>query len=116
MSDLISRQDAINAIEKHYDTTQGVFSPLSDYEFGRNQMCETAINELEDLKSPPIKGEFDRAIESLNYAIECVKSYKNIVSSGNCNTCTVENCGHKPKWGELVRYNCFLYRGEDNAE
>lgn len=32
----------------------------------------------------------------------------------NCNNCKAENCQYKPKCGQMVRYRCPLWKGEQN--
>ena len=45
--------------------------------------------------------------------IQSVKSdmwlLREIISLPNCNDCKNKDCGHKPKWGEHIRYNCPLH-------
>ena len=43
-----------------------------------------------------------------------LKHYKRIIESGDCNVCDIKKvCIHKPKCGELVRYNCPHYRTKE---
>ena len=41
-----------------------------------------------------------------------LKNLKMIYDSGDCNTCNIGNCNIKPKLGQMVRYNCYYYKGE----
>lgn len=54
--------------------------------------------------------------EETNYILDCLMSYRDIVNSGDCNTCAQKNCTYKPKPGQLVRYNCFLYVSKEEIE
>lgn len=41
---------------------------------------------------------------------EWLKAYKEIIESGDCNTCRASrNCCFLPQIGRLVRYNCPFY-------
>lgn len=49
----------------------------------------------------------DEAIGKLSYILDCLRVYKQISESGNCNDCgKIKTCEYKPQWGEMVRYNC----------
>lgn len=52
----------------------------------------------------------DDIISGVSYVLECLEALREITESGDCNSCEFEKfCDHKPKYGELVRYNCCLY-------
>lgn len=56
----------------------------------------------------------NKVIADVAYICDVLISYRNILKSGDCNTC-VGKCGdYKPKPGQMVRYNCphFLAREE----
>lgn len=57
----------------------------------------------------------DDAIRDVAYILDTLMAYRNIVDSGDCNRCEKQNtCGYAPKPGQLVRYNCPIYkRAED---
>lgn len=38
-----------------------------------------------------------------------------LVTYNSCNNCKVHNCKYEPKWGEPIRCNCPLWKGEDDA-
>lgn len=38
----------------------------------------------------------------------------NISTYNNCNNCKDKECKHKPNWGDSVRWNCPLWRGEED--
>lgn len=46
----------------------------------------------------------------LNYA----KLGYEISTCDNCNNCKRKLCEHRPRWGQTVRWNCPLWRGEDD--
>lgn len=52
----------------------------------------------------------DVVIANISYLLEVLRSYKEIIKSGNCNTCDYKlTCDYRPKAGQLVRYNCPFY-------
>ncbi len=48
----------------------------------------------------------DDTISDVSYILDALMAYRNIVQSGNCNTCDNRDCKWKPKLGQLIRYNC----------
>ena len=58
----------------------------------------------------------DEAIASVAYILDCLMAYRNMIETGDCNSCKNQDCVWKPKPGQLVRYNCPHYKGEkDNG-
>ena len=54
--------------------------------------------------------DIDNIIDAVNDAVEILKEYREMLETGNCNTCKVErSCQYCPEKGELVRVNCPLY-------
>lgn len=53
----------------------------------------------------------DDLIAQKAYELDCLRAYRNIVDSGDCNDCQNKECEWKPKIGNLVRYNCPHYVG-----
>ena len=51
----------------------------------------------------------DELIAQKSYELDCLKAYKNIVKSGDCNNFGNKGCEWAPKPGQLVRYNCPHY-------
>ena len=51
----------------------------------------------------------DDTMADIAYILDVLRVYRNIVQSGNCNTCYNKNCEWKPKLGQLIRYNCPHY-------
>ena len=61
----------------------------------------------------------DELIAQKAYELDCLMAYRNIVESGDCNTCACKNgCTEVPKAGQLVRYNCYAYveQGEQGSD
>ena len=59
-----------------------------------------------------IGDKLDEIMHDMNYALECLKVYRDITMTGNCNICkSKSDCKYKPKLGELIRFNCPLYKG-----
>lgn len=56
----------------------------------------------------------DDVIASVAYILDCLMVYRNIVESGDCNICKNKDCQWKPKFGQLVRYNCPHYKAEED--
>lgn len=50
--------------------------------------------------------------QALEVAFECMSVCE---SAGSCNDCKAVKCGYKPKWGEMVRYNCPFYKAESEG-
>lgn len=48
----------------------------------------------------------DDTIGIVAYILDTLMAYRQIVQSGDCNSCGNKTCKHRPKLGELVRYNC----------
>ena len=60
---------------------------------------------------------FDDMISDGYYVIDSLTCLKNIMESGDCNTCLKKNaCEFAPKPGEPVRYNCFAYLGGERSD
>lgn len=55
----------------------------------------------------------DDTIANVAYILDTLIAYRNIVETGNCNTCKNKDCRWKPKPGQLVRYNCHHYKAEE---
>lgn len=59
----------------------------------------------------------DKAISDVSYILNTLMAYRNIVQTGDCNRCKIKkDCGVCPKPGEMVRYNCIFYVGEEKCE
>lgn len=53
----------------------------------------------------------DKIIGDVAYVLDSLRNLRNIYQTGNCNTCDNKECQHKPKVGQMVRYNCYDYKG-----
>lgn len=51
----------------------------------------------------------DDAIGSVAYILDCLRDYRVIVESGDCNVCKKRGCEYCPKAGQLVRFNCPFF-------
>ena len=52
----------------------------------------------------------DETISNVAYVLDSLRVLRDILDSGSCDDCDVqETCEHKPKLGQLVRYNCPHY-------
>lgn len=51
----------------------------------------------------------DDTIDIVAYILDTLMAYRRIVETGDCNSCGNKTCKHRPKWGELARYNCPFY-------
>lgn len=58
----------------------------------------------------------DSAITDVAYILDCLNSFREMVKTGNCNTCVKLKHGYEfcPKPGQLVRYNCPHYKERSN--
>lgn len=55
----------------------------------------------------------DKAISEISYVLDSLMAYRDIVKTGNCNTCWKRtDCKYAPKFGQTVRYNCPHYEEE----
>lgn len=58
----------------------------------------------------------NKTIGDVAYILDILMAYRNIVKSGDCNTC-VGKCGdYKPKPGQMVRYNCPHYLAKEEKQ
>lgn len=56
--------------------------------------------------------ECKKCAEEYRQLADWLKAYKQILESGDCNTCAKSGyCEYEPQWGEMVRFNCPLYVG-----
>lgn len=54
----------------------------------------------------------DEVIANVAYIQDALMDYRNIVQSGDCNSCADKmQCQYVPKPGMLVRFNCPFYKG-----
>lgn len=58
----------------------------------------------------------DDTIMDVAYVLDCLRALRRIYDTGDCNSCSNNDCKHKPEWGQMVRYNCPFYKGEMNNE
>lgn len=60
-------------------------------------------------KTPEIVGKWLRAIDKACAALDYVEFMK---GQHNCNDCGRKECEHRPKIGDPVRVNCFMWEGK----
>lgn len=57
----------------------------------------------------------DVTINALEYIASCLRGYKAITETGGCNECADrKTCSKRPKWGQIVRFNCIFFKRENN--
>ena len=93
-------RNAINFLE----TLNGDYGTLDFWSDSLNKRMSTFLS-------------FDDMISDGYYVIDSLNCLKNIMDSGNCNTCLKKKaCEIAPKPGEHVRYNCFAYLGDEKSD
>ena len=65
---------------------------------------------LEQDKGDPIELILSR--EQASYLCSCLLFADNVSKMHDCNDCKDADCPYKPRWGENVRFNCPLWKGE----
>lgn len=55
------------------------------------------------------------AISQVAFILDCLMSYRNIIQSGDCNTCHQRGCEYIPNPGEQVRFNCPFYKESEEV-
>lgn len=59
-------------------------------------------------------GELEKQLAEVTLRREILRTfYNDIVSKPDCNTCKNKNCEYRPKLGDLTRFNCPLWEGEE---
>ena len=59
----------------------------------------------------------DDAIAVVSYIYDCLMAYRNIIQTGDCNSCKKKRtCKYAPKVGQMVRYNCPFYEQEGDSD
>lgn len=59
----------------------------------------------------------DDVIADVAYILDCLRAYRSIVNSGDCNNCrNQKRCDFSPEIGTLVRYNCPFYKRRSNGK
>ena len=57
----------------------------------------------------------DNLIEDIAYLLDSLRALRNIWELNDCNKCTKKRtCKYVPKVGQMVRYNCPLFEGEES--
>ena len=55
----------------------------------------------------------NKVIADVAYILDVLMAYRNIIQTGDCNTCHDRNCQYRPKPGQMVVYNCPFYEKGD---
>lgn len=85
-----------------------------EHALGVAEINENLAYEYERIEDYPGAGRCQLCAEEHRQLADWLKHYKRIIESGDCNVCDIKKvCIHKPKCGELVRYNCPHYRTEE---
>ena len=63
--------------------------------------------------TPVTVGRWLHAIDKACAALDYMEFMK---SQHNCNDCGYKECEHRPKWGDPVRVNCFMWRAKDGSD
>lgn len=78
----------------------------------KEELQDVAVKKIMDVVGVEEKKDrLDEVIAIVAYILDCLRSYKNIVESGDCNNCVYTHCEYKPSVGQMVRYNCPFYDG-----
>ena len=54
----------------------------------------------------------NKTISDVAYILDSLILLRQIQQTGDCNICANKECEHKPKVGQMVRYNCPFYKAE----
>ena len=58
--------------------------------------------------------DFLKKIDNANdMCIKIMKYHDFLYSLNNCNNCGNKECEHRPKLGEIVRFNCFAWKSKE---
>lgn len=57
----------------------------------------------------------DDVISDVAYVLDSLKALRNIYGTArNCNDCGNRECGYDPDPGQLIRFNCPLWRDKND--
>lgn len=103
-------------IEEYYDDEKNLhLLPSVDLFCKNDEMFLNAIKLIENYNSNK-KGKImeedrlDKTISDVAYILDNLILLRQIQQTGNCNNCKNKNCGHIPRAGQMVRYNCPFYK------
>ena len=114
-------QDVAKVIEgaRHpmiYVRCNGCLSMSGWYEADEENMMLSAWNKRAGEGQVNRMDRLDKAIADVAYILDVLMAYRNIIQTGDCNTC-VGKCGdYKPKPGQMVRYNCPHYFAREEKQ
>ena len=55
-------------------------------------------------------------VRNLRFVAGCIEYYQRMTLCHDCNDCSRSDCKYKPGWGEQVRVNCPLWRGDNDGK
>ena len=58
----------------------------------------------------------NKTISDVAYILDSLILLRQIQQTGDCNICKNRDCGYMPKVGQMVRYNCPLYKAESEGK
>ena len=104
-------------IEEYYDNEKNLhLLPSVDLVCNNDEMFLNAIKLIENYNKSNKKGvimeedRLDKTISEVAYILDNLMLLRQIQQTGNCNNCKNKNCGHIPRAGQMVRYNCPFYK------
>lgn len=72
-----------------------------------------AISLRQNSRKEKSMSRLDDAISQMAYILDSLMALRNIQECGCCNDCRVSAvCPYKPQIGQMVRYNCPFWEGE----
>ena len=111
--DIVSRKGLLEEYDRQH------VGPLG----GARKIIEKAPSAIEGEKADSqsiyleeTETRIDVTINALEYIASCLRGYKAITDTGGCNECADrKTCSKRPKWGQIVRYNCMFFKRENNV-
>ena len=111
--DIVSRKGLLEEYDRQHVGPPG----------GARKIIEKAPSAIEGEKADPqsiyleeTETRIDVTINALEYIASCLRGYKAITDTGGCNECADrKTCSKRPRWGQIVRYNCMFFKRENNV-
>jgi len=75
-----------------------------------------ATAEARDCDRQMTEDRLNNTISDIEYILHSLVLLREIQSTGDCNVCKNKDCGYRPGWGQIVRYNCPFYKAESEEE
>ena len=111
-------QDVAKVIEgaRHpmiYVRCNGCLSMSGWYEVDEENMMLSAWNKRAGEGQVNKMDRLNKVIADVAYILDVLMAYRNIIQTGDCNTCHDRNCKYKPKPGQVAVFNCPFYEKGD---